>query len=202
MSTRKLPAVFIVSDRLSAVVITIQRASSNPRLTRGFHPPTTRGMTSDAIVLPTNAHLSRTARSGKLAFFHRAIGPTPTRNISGVMIATKTVLKYGGPTDSFPLPRTSMNRGYNVPSSTEAAATASNTLLDSNNDSREITSKVPAGPALPARAAYSRSEPPTTIPRKHRRKTPRFGSVAKACTDVNTPDRTRNAPNRLKRRPR
>ncbi len=36
-----------------------------------------------------------------------------------------------------------------------------------------------------------------TIARKHRRKTPRFGSVAKACTDVSTPDRTRNAPSRL-----
>ena len=29
-------------------------------------------------------------------------------------------------------------------------------------------------------------------------KTPRLGSVANACTDVSTPDRTRNVPSRLR----
>ena len=36
-----------------------------------------------------------------------------------------------------------------------------------------------------------------TIPRKQRMKMPRFGSVAKACTEVSTPERTRNVPNKL-----
>src|SRR3546814_6362933 len=39
--------------------------------------------------------------------------------------------------------------------------------------------------------------PPTTIPRKIRMKTPRVGSVAKACTEFSTPERTRKVPSRL-----
>ncbi len=48
-----------------------------------------------------------------------------------------------------------------------------------------------------ARMANSVSEPPTTISRKIRMNTPRSGSVANACTDVSTPERTRKVPSRL-----
>ena len=48
-----------------------------------------------------------------------------------------------------------------------------------------------------ARRANSVSEPPTTTNRKIRMKTPRRGSVAKAWTEVSTPDRTRKVPSRL-----
>ncbi len=48
-----------------------------------------------------------------------------------------------------------------------------------------------------ARRANSVSEPPTTTHRKIRMNTPRRGSVAKACTEVSTPERTRKVPSRL-----
>ena len=49
-------------------------------------------------------------------------------------------------------------------------------------------------PTEGARHAYSNREMPTTATRKPSTKTPRFGSVAKACTEVSTPERTRKVP--------
>ncbi len=43
--------------------------------------------------LITKAQRSRVTRSGRLAFFQRAIGPTPIRNIAGAISGTKTRLK-------------------------------------------------------------------------------------------------------------
>ncbi len=73
-------------------------------------------------------------------------------------------------------------------------ATVSNTLLASSSDSREAGAKPPPRPTRGARQAKSASEPPMTSIRKMRMKTPRFGSVAKAWTEVSTPERTRNVP--------
>ena len=44
------------------------------------------------------------------------------------------------------------------------------------------------------RQAYSASEPPITTANRPRMKMPRFGSVANACTEVSTPERTRKVP--------
>src|SRR6186713_2232131 len=77
-----------------------------------------------------------------------------------------------------------MKSGYSVPSSTEPAATTSST-------------KLPPSPTFGARHANSASEPPITMTRNAKMKTPRFGSVANACTEVSTPERTRNVPNKL-----
>src|SRR5699024_3750048 len=60
--------------------------------------------------------------------------------------------------------------------------------------SREITSKRPPRPTAGARQAYSSSEPPITMTRNDRMKMPRLGSTANACTEVSTPERTRNVP--------
>src|SRR5512147_1863725 len=57
--------------------------------------------------------------------------------------------------------------------------------------------KLPPKPTFGARQAYKANDPPMTIAKKARMKRPRFGSVAKACTDVRTPERTRNVPRRL-----
>jgi hypothetical protein len=58
------------------------------------------------------------ANSGKDEFFQRAIGPIPIRNNAGVINGTKTVSKYGGPTEILPRPSASKNSGYKVPSNT------------------------------------------------------------------------------------
>src|SRR4030095_6986177 len=106
----------------SAVVI-IQTAKSNPKLGRGFHFAEAKGSNRAVITLTTNAHLRRVASSGKLAFFQRAIGPMPIKNIAGAISGTNTRLKYGGPTESFPIPSASTMSGYRVPRRHEPAAT-------------------------------------------------------------------------------
>ena len=67
-------------------------------------------------------------------------------------------------------------------------------LLTSSSDSRDNNPKRWPRPTLGARQAKSASEPPMTMTRKARMKSPRFGSVAKACTDDSTPERTRKVP--------
>ena len=47
-----------------------------------------------------------------------------------------------------------------------------------------------------ARHANKVSELPTTTAKNTNIKTPRFGSDANACTEVNTPERTRNVPSK------
>src|SRR5262245_23528416 len=65
-------------------------------------------------------------------------------------------------------------------------------------DSRDMNSNAPPSPTRGARHAKSASEPPITSARKPSMKMPRRGSVANACTDVNTPERTRKVPSRLR----
>ena len=118
----------------------------------------------------------------------------PIRKTSGVITGTNTASKYGGPTEILPSDSASRNSGYSVPSSTEPVATISSTLFASSIDSRDTASKRPPPPTLGARTANTASEPPMTMARKSRMKTPRRGSVANACTEVSTPERTRNVP--------
>ena len=54
--------------------------------------------------------------------------------------------------------------------------------------------KLPPNPTVGARHAKRRNDNPITMMRNAKMKMPRSGSVAKACTDVNTPERTRNVP--------
>src|SRR5437868_2801622 len=92
------------------------------------------------------------------------------------------------------MPIASSSSGYSVPSSTDSMATTNSTLLASSMVSRDTTSKREPRPTLGARHAYSASEPPMTTARKARMNRPRRGSVAKACTDDSTPERTRKVP--------
>ena len=84
-----------------------------------------------------------------------------------------------------------------MPRNTDAAATTSSTLLDSRKASLEIKSNLPPRPILGARQANNNSELPMTTTRNDKINTPRLGSVAKECTEVNTPERTRKVPNKL-----
>src|SRR5439155_25164442 len=172
-------------------VATIQQPSKSPRLARHFHPPITKGKSAAVTRLSTKASRKRTASSGIFACFQRAIGPTPIRNAAGAISGTNTLLKYGGPTESFRRLSASTNSGYSVPSKTDPAATIKRTLFVSKSDSRERIFNFEPRLTCFGRQAYKVSEPPITNGRKARMKIPRLGSVAKACTDVSTPDRTR-----------
>ena len=158
--------------------------------------PANQALISAPTTATPSAQRRRRARSGSSALFQRAIGPMPIRKIAGAIKGMKTVSKYGGPTEILPRPKASSASGYSVPSNTAAAATTSSTLLASSAVSREISSKRAPRPTLGARHAYRLSDAPIVMTRNARMNRPRRGSVAKACTDDNTPERTRKVPSR------
>ncbi len=139
----------------------------------------------------------RIARDGKLICFHREIGPSPIRKIAGVIIGTKTASKYGGPTEILPKSSASITSGYNVPNITLADATRSNKLLANSIDSRDNKSNLPPKPTFGARHANNNNESVTVTNRNPRTNIPLSGSVANACTEVKTPERTKNVPSKL-----
>ena len=51
-------------------------------------------------------------------------------------------------------------------------------------------------PTSRVRQAYKTNAIPTTAHKSDKIKIPRVGSVAKACTEVNTPERTKKVPNK------
>ena len=89
-----------------------------------------------------------------------------------------------------------MISGYSVPSKTDAHATTSRTLPVSSKDSREINAKRPPRATLGARQANKVRDDPITSTKSIKMKIPRRGSVANACTDVKTPERTKKVPNK------
>src|SRR5690606_32313639 len=101
------------------------------------------------------------------------------------------------PTDNLVSDRASSSNGYSVPNRIIAVATTSSRLLTSSRVSRDQRPKPTRLLTTGARKANSVSEPPTTSSRNARMKTPRSGSVANACTEVSTPERTRKVPSRL-----
>ena len=68
--------------------------------------------------------------------------------------------------------------------------------MNSTKLSREVASNPAADLSRGARHAYMSSAPPITKVRNARMKMPRSGSVANACTEIRTPERTRNVPSR------
>ena len=94
--------------------------------------------------------------------------------------------------------KASRNKGYKVPNNTINAATTNRMLFINNKVSLDCGSKAPVLRMAGARQANSARELPTTTNRKPRMNTPRVGSAAKECTEVNTPERTRKAPSRLR----
>ncbi len=123
--------------------------------------------------------------------------PGTMASSSGTMSGTNTRSKYGGPTDNLPKFSASMMSGYKVPNNTAAMATTNSTLLSNKNDSREPATGCEACPHCCARQANKDNETPTTTAKNNKINRPRPGSVAKACTEVNTPERTKNVPSKL-----
>ena len=158
----------------------------------------TNGAMMAVIALTTAAHFSFSAISSGADWRQRVIGPMPMRKRAGVIKGKKTASKYGTPTEIFPKLSASRIMGYNVPSNTAPAATKNKTLFASNILSRETVANEPPILALGARQAKRSKEPPMTTARKPRIKIPRLGSVAKACTEVSTPERTKKVPNKDK----
>src|SRR5262249_29376438 len=77
---------------------------------------------------------------------------------------------------------------------TVAQAAVRNRLLSTSAPSREIGANNPPCFSDEARAANSERLPPMKTQRINRMNLPRVGSLAKECTDVRTPERTRKVP--------
>ena len=179
-------------------------ASAATRVQQPSQPPTrTTSPMSVAHCQMSNAATTSDSSSGRRkrrvmsvsrARFQLTAAASPTSSASGAINGRNTALKYGGPTEILPRPTASANSGYRVPSNTAAADTDRNTLFSSRKPSRENSGNAPSDTSFGARHAYRVKAPPSTTTRNPRMNTPRAGSVAKACTLINTPERTRNVP--------
>src|SRR3546814_2856722 len=110
------------------------------------------------------------------------------------MSGTKVALKSGGSTETLEPSTASRNKGESVTRKTAAQAAARKRLLTTMAPSRLIGAKRPPAFRAGARMAKSVSEPPMARASRMRMKKPRSGSVAKACTEVSTPERTMKVP--------
>src|SRR5581483_11040482 len=77
---------------------------------------------------------------------------------------------------------------------TVALAVVRNRLFSTSAPSREIGANNPPSFSDDARHANNDRLPPMKTQRSKRMNTPRVGSLAKAWTEVSTPERTRNVP--------
>src|SRR5699024_5431103 len=88
-------------------------------------------------------------------------------------------------------------KGNKVPINTTNVAVSNSRLLPNKNVSRESNLKPDLFCNKGARSANSSKEPPATTAKKIKIKVPRAGSLANACTEVSTPERTKNVPSKL-----
>ena len=89
-----------------------------------------------------------------------------------------------------------------MPSKTVAVITNRITLFTNKPDSRETKENEPTERNLCARNANNNSEEPMTTNKKISINKPRPGSAANECTEVSTPERTKNVPSKLNEKPR
>ncbi len=115
---------------------------------------------------------------------------------TGTASGSTVALKNGAPTEILWSNTKSAISGYSVPVMITAAALHSMMLLNTSAPSRESGANSPPGASTGARNANSSSEPPITSASSPRMNTPRVGSLAKACTELRIPERTRNVPDR------
>src|SRR5690625_4818541 len=167
-----------------------------PNATSGDHLPYKNGTLTPATTATNRGRFNYFNTPRSFALFQFATGPTAIRSNPGTIRHTNTRSKYGRPTEIQHIPRATIKRGHSVASRTAPAATANRTLFTKRSDSRENSSNRPPKPTFGARIANRSKDEPTTTAKSISRNTPRRGSVAKACTDVNTPERTRKAPNK------
>ena len=134
-----------------------------------------------------------TARS-ILARFHANMPPKGIATAIAKAKGVKAVLKNGGPTETVRSVNISITKGQIVPMNTTKVDTAKSRLFSTSPDSRLMVENTPLASIAPARSANSNSAPPMKKHKIIKIKTPRSGSLAKACTLVSTPERTMKVP--------
>ena len=83
-----------------------------------------------------------------------------------------------------------------MPVSTTAAIEHSRMLFSTRAPSRDTGENSPEADSTGARIANSSRLPPITSASRPRMKIPRVGSLAKLCTELRMPERTRKVPDR------
>ena len=140
------------------------------------------------------AHERRCMAAHKSARFHDKAVPKGCSRASGKNSGNIVASKNGAPTEILSPLIPSSTKGYSVPIRTVAAMVASIRLLSTNPASREIGANNPPCRKACARHANKVRPPPIKNTRIPRMNLPRDGSDAKVCTEVSTPERTRNVP--------
>src|ERR1019366_301284 len=177
-----------------ATPMPVQTATPSPNTASTGPPYVAYSMPSVNTTATANAIHNRCNAPNRSPRFQDSIGPAAMAISTGTMIGTNVRSKNGGPTETFGPPTASRNSGYSVPRNTVAAQVASSRLLSSNAPSRDTGANSPPPSSAGALMAYSVSEPPIATSNRIRMKLPRNGSTANACTELSTPERTRNVP--------
>ena len=128
------------------------------------------------------------------ARFQGRVEPIGKITAKATMKGVNARSKKGGPTESFRSINNSATKGHTVPTKTTKQLMASNKLLAINALSLLTGAKIPLLSIALARRAKSSNAPPKNTAKIIKMNTPRSGSLAKACTEVKTPERTMNVP--------
>ena len=148
---------------------------------------------------PTQAkHTSATGQSRVIcalrARFHGRVEPIGNITAKATIKGVKARSKNGGPTESLRSINNSATKGQTVPTKTTKQLMASSKLLAIRALSRLTGAKTPLLSIALARSAKSINAPPKNTAKIIKMNTPRSGSLAKACTEVRTPERTMKVP--------
>ena len=92
-----------------------------------------------------------------------------------------------------------MNSGYSVPSSTVAAAVDQQDVVEQERPRATARSQAAGLAARRAPGVQQSDRRRSHRQSSARMNTPRAGSVANACTEVSTPERTRKVPSKRQR---
>ena len=141
--------------------------------------------------IPTGQSRERLA---PLARFHGRVDPIGKITANATIKGVKAMLKNGGPTESFRSISSSATNGQTVPTKTTKQLIASSKLLAIKALSRLTMANTPLLSIALARRAKRNKAPPKNTPKIIKMNTPRSGSLANACTEVSTPERTMKVP--------
>ena len=123
--------------------------------------------------------------------------------ISGAASGRVAVLKKGGPTEIFSFEHQVGEHRVERADQHHGGDRAEQQVVQHQRAlARQRREDAGRASAPAARQANSSKPPPMKMPSRPRMKTPRSGSLAKACTLFSTPERTRKVPSRLHRRRR
>ena len=182
------------STRSTSAPAITKNATPTPNGARTDCPPWIAKVAAIATRPMPNAAISRCATPYRSPRFQASSGPNGITHISATNSGPNVMLKNGAPTEILAPVSPSRANGYSVPTNTVRQAVVRKRLLNTSAPSREIGANRPPCLSIGPRQANNARLPPMNSTRMIRMNTPRVGSLAKECTEVSTPERTRKVP--------